>query len=156
MAGPTIAICSSANFYEQVNEISDRLAEKGFSVVVPLTANIMRENGDYDVSHYRTWLSDDSKYDRKTYLMKHHFAKVAESDAILVVNNEKHGVPNYVGGNVLMEMALAMHLDKPIFLLNEIPTQSNFLEEIIGLGPIVLHGELSRLAEYFNNDLAPA
>lgn len=70
---------------------------------------------------------------------------MAEADAILVLNYEKHGVQNYIGGNVLMEMALAFYLKKPIYILNEIPEQSNFLEEIIGLNPIVLRGDLKKL-----------
>lgn len=44
-----------------------------------------------------------------------------------------------------MEMALAFHLKKPIFLYNEIPDKSHFVEEIIGLEPIVLHGNLANL-----------
>ncbi len=77
--------------------------------------------------------------------MKGHFNEVVKGDAILVINNEKHGINNYIGGNVLMEMALAFHLDKPIYILNELPDESSFLEEIIGMNPTVLHGKYENL-----------
>jgi hypothetical protein len=54
-------------------------------------------------------------------------------------------MPNYIGGNVLMEMAVAFYLDKPIFLFNEIPKNSTFLEEIKGIEPVVLHGKIENL-----------
>ena len=41
----------------------------------------------------------------------------------------------------------AFYLNKPIFILNDIPTESPFLEEIIGLGSIPLHSDLKLLAK---------
>jgi hypothetical protein len=141
---PTITICSSANFYKQVVDIRERLEKLGFKVLIPKMAEKMRETGIYDVSHYKTW-HDDKDYSKKTPLIRGHFDEVAKADAILVMNYEKHGVDNYIGGNVLMEMALAFYLNLPIFILNEIPSESSFLEEIHALAPIVLHGELKDL-----------
>jgi hypothetical protein len=138
---PIITICSSANFYRKAVDIQARLENEKYKIVVPSTAEKMKQSGDFDVSHYKTWFADASDYHKKAALMRGHFDKVAESDAILVLNDEKHGVANYIGGNVLMEMALAFYLHKPIFVLNEIPEESPFLEEIVGMGPIVLHGK---------------
>lgn len=146
---PTITICSSANFYRQAVDIQNELEEAGFKILIPATAEKMKQSGDYDVSHYKTWFEDDNDYHNKTALMRQHFDEVARGDAILVLNYEKHGVPNYIGGNVLMEMALAFHLKKPIFILNEIPEESAFLEEIIGLGPIMLRGNVKDLPQKY-------
>jgi hypothetical protein len=77
--------------------------------------------------------------------MRGHFIEVERSDAVLVLNYEKHGTPNYIGGNVLMEMALAFFLKKPIFIFNEIPESSSFMEELLGLNPVVLHGRVEDL-----------
>ena len=110
---PVITICSSANFYRQVVEIQAQLQKHGFKVIIPHTAQKMKRSGDYDVSHYRTWFKDSKDYHKKTWLMREHFKEVVNSDIILVINNQKHGIDNYIGGNVLMEMALAFH---PIFL----------------------------------------
>jgi hypothetical protein len=142
---PTITICSSANFYKKVNNTADVLKSLGFDSITPLTATKMRASGDYDASHYRTWLQDDNDYDKKAMLMRTHFDEVAKGDAILVVNEEKHGKPNYIGGNVLMEMAIAFYLKKPIFILNDIPEESMFLEEIKGMTPVLLYGKTEDL-----------
>ena len=44
-----------------------------------------------------------------------------------------------------MEMGLAFHLNKPIYLLQTIPQQDS-TEEILGMEVIELHGDLQQLA----------
>jgi hypothetical protein len=149
MSQPVITICSSANFYREASLIRDDLEQLGLRIIVPTTADRMKASDDYEVAHYKTWFADPDDYDRKAFLMREHFAKVLEADAILVINNEKHGQPNYIGGNVLMEMALAFHHNLPIYLLNDIPHESPFAEEIIGMGSIPLHGDHKRLDGIF-------
>jgi hypothetical protein len=144
-----VTICSSVNFYKQAVDCQAVLERLGYKVIIPATAEIMKQSGDYEVSHYKTWFSNSSDYHKKTALMKGHFDKVSKGDLVLVLNYEKHGLKNYIGGNVLMEMALAFYLGKPIFILNEIPEKSTFLEEIIGLNPVVLHGCLDKLPKEF-------
>ena len=139
---PVITLCSSANFYRKAVDVQEQLEPLGFTVVVPAPALRMKESGDFDVAHYKTWFADANDYDKKAALMRGHFDKVARADAILVLNEEKHGVPNYIGGNVLMEMALAFHLGKPIFIFNDIPGESPFVEEIRGMQPLLLKGNL--------------
>lgn len=119
----------------------------GYKVLVPSTATLMKKNNDYEVSHYNTWFADPDDYDKKAALMRAHFDKIDEGDAILVVNEEKRGVKNYIGGNVLMEMALAFHDKKPIFLLNGLPQDSAFEEEIKGMQPILLNGKAEDVPE---------
>lgn len=145
----TITICSSANFYKEVVAIKSQLQALGYEVLIPATALKMEASGDYNVAHYKTWFGDANDYHKKTALMRGHFDEVAKADAVLVVNNEKHGQPNYIGGNVLMEMAVGFHLHLPIYLLNDIPTESPFLEEIIGLESVPLHGDLQNLSATF-------
>jgi hypothetical protein len=143
-----VTICSSADFYQKVVDLQDALEKAGFISLIPLTAKKMKQSGDYEASHYRTWLSDAKDYHKKTTLMRTHFDEVARGDVVLVVNEEKHGIANYIGGNVLMEMALGFYLNKPIFILNDIPEESSFLEEILAFEPIVLHGDLDKLTDH--------
>jgi hypothetical protein len=145
---PIITICSSANFYRQVVVAQAELEALGYQAIIPATAEKMKESGDYDVSHYRTWLANAQDYHKKTALMRKHFDEVAKGDASLIVNYEKHGINNYIGGNVLMEMTLAFYLKKPIFILNDIPDESSYLEEIIGMEPVVLHGKLANIKKH--------
>ncbi|MDB5170007.1 MAG: hypothetical protein JWN82_403 [Candidatus Saccharibacteria bacterium] len=144
-----ITICSSANFYKEVMALKQQLEELGYAVLVPATAQKMQASGDFDVASYKTWFGDANDYHKKAALMRGHFDEVAKADAVLIVNNEKHGVANYIGGNVLMEMALAFYQNKPIYLLNDIPSESAFEEEIIGLGSVPLGGDIQKLATSF-------
>lgn len=147
-AKPVITICSSANFYREVVDIQEKLQAMGYEVIVPILATRMKESGDYEVSHYKTWYGNPDDYAKKAQLMHGHFDEVKKANAILVVNNEKRGVQNYIGGNVLMEMALAFDLNQPIFLLNDMPEESSFLEEIKGVGSIPLRGDLKAITEH--------
>jgi hypothetical protein len=141
----TVTICSSANFYRQAVDIQSQLEAAGITTIIPATARKMKESGDYDVAHYKTWFADANDYDKKAALMRGHFDEVAKGDITLVLNYEKHGVANYIGGNVLMEMALAFYLHKPIFIMNDLPAESAFEEEIKGMQPVLLHGDLAEL-----------
>ena len=145
----TIVMCSSANFYKQVVALQTELEAMGYTVLIPHNAQVMKDSGDYDVSHYKTWFGNADDYDKKADYMRWHFDEIAKGDAVLVVNNEKRGVQNYIGGNVLMEMALAFYLKQPIYLLNDVPNESSFLEEILGLGSVPLNGDLQKLTASF-------
>jgi hypothetical protein len=75
--------------------------------------------------------------------IRQHYKHILESNAVLVVNLEKRGIKNYIGGNVLMEMGMAYVNDKKVFLLNDIPAEEiPYLDEIIALSPICLNGRL--------------
>lgn len=141
----TIVFCSSAAFYQHVNELAANLEKRGFTTVVPKTARRMAESGDYDVTHYKTWYENANDYDKKAELMRAHFDEVAKGDAILVVNDEKHGVPGYIGPNVLMEMGLAFHLRKQIYVLHPVTTESPVYEEVHGMGSVILDGDLTKI-----------
>lgn len=143
----TITICSSASFYRRVVELQIELEKLGYNVLIPSTAKRMRETGDFDVERYKTWFGDANDYDKKSAFIRAHFNEITKGNAVLVVNEEKNGKPNYIGGNVLMEMAIAFHLHQPIYLLNDIPEESPFLEEIIGMGSVSLGGDIHKLTQ---------
>ena len=105
----------------------------------------MAETGDYDVSHYKTWVENEADYNLKADYMRAHFDEITKGDIVLVVNDEKHGQENYIGANVLMEMSLAWYQNKPVYILNGMPTDSPFEEEIKGFLPTVLRGNLAPL-----------
>ncbi len=147
MKQPTIVLCSSAAFYKHVNEIAAELEAAGLTTVVPKTARRMAETGDYDVSHYKTWFGNADDYSLKADYMRSHFDEITAGDIVLVVNDEKHGKLNYIGANVLLEMSLAWYQDKPVYILNDLPEDSPFEEEIKGFNPIALHGDLSSLTK---------
>ena len=143
----TITLCSSASFYKQVLEIAAELKKLGFKVKIPHTANIMKKTGNFDADFYKTWFRDKNDYYKKTQLTKMHFRKVIGADAILVVNSDKNGTAGYIGGNGLMEMGLAFHYKRPIFVYNPISERLNIKEEIYGLNPIFINGDLNLISK---------
>lgn len=140
-----IAICCSGSFYKQALQAQQELQKRGYKVKIPYTANIMKKTGDFNIETYKTWFKNPEDYTRKAQLMRQHFKKILESDAILVLNYEKNGMQGYIGGNGLMEMALAFHYKKPIYILNPVFESSPTYEEILGMRPIFLDGELLKL-----------
>lgn len=89
----------------------------------------------------------DANADLKRGFIDEHFRKIDESDAILVVNYDKNGVANYIGGNTLMEITYAYAQGLEVFLLNPVP-EVGYADEIRGMHPIVLNGDLSKLDDY--------
>lgn len=143
--GKTITVCSSAAFFKKAFEIEKKLKELGFNVKLPHTALKMKQGGDFRIEVYKTWFKNKKDYSRKRWLIENHFRKVISGDAILVINEEKNGMKGYIGGNTLMEMAVAFHFKKPIYILNPISEKLGWKEEIFGLHPIFLEGKIERL-----------
>lgn len=73
-------------------------------------------------------------------------AVIGESDAVLVVNNEKDGAKGYVGGATFLEIYDAFRLGKKIFFLNPLP-EGMLRDELIGFSPVILNGDLSKVTD---------
>jgi len=142
-----VVICSSVDFTLKIKEIADKLIEDGHKIELPYYVKkvlngevilddylkIKQKNGDF---HFRKIAEED--------LIKRYFNLIKNSDAILVVNEEKNNIKNYIGGSVLAEMAFAYVLDKKIFLLNPVP-QMSYSDEIKSMKPIVVNGDLNKI-----------
>ncbi|MBD9239396.1 MAG: hypothetical protein EGQ57_02635 [Alphaproteobacteria bacterium] len=77
-------------------------------------------------------------------MIKHSEEVIHNIDAVLVLNFEKNGVDNYVGGATFLEMYDALRLGKKIYMLNDIP-KGLLEDEIIGFKPVIIHGDLSKI-----------
>ncbi|MFA6354467.1 MAG: hypothetical protein WCX12_02165 [Candidatus Paceibacterota bacterium] len=142
----SITICSSASFFKQALDVEKELKTLGFAVKIPYTANVMKKSGDFRIETYKTWFKDAANYNRKSWLIKNHLQKIIKGDAVLILNYEKNGVPRYIGGNTLIEAAIGFHYKKPIFILNPISDNLNFKEEILGMQPKFLNGDLRKIS----------
>jgi hypothetical protein len=60
-----------------------------------------------------------------------------------VLNYEKNGKRGYIGGAVLMEMGIALHLGKKVYILNPVDESVSYKEKILGMLPVILNGDLS-------------
>ena len=72
--------------------------------------------------------------------------KIVDSDAIVVLNFDKNGISNYIGGNTLMEMGFAHVHHKKVFLLNPVP-DIGYRDEIEAMVTMVLNGDIDKIRE---------
>ena len=150
-----IVICGSVAFINEMVLVSHELEKLGYEVkMLPKTA--LGEHGQpipiLEYYRYKKAALDNPEHwiwKRHNEPIRTHFDKITWGDAILVLNYEKNGVPGYVGPNTLMEMGVAFYLRKPIFLLYQIPELPHS-EEIMGMKPIILKGDLNLIKEAVN------
>lgn len=146
----TITLCASASYYKEVLEVEKQLEKMGLKVKVPKTAKIMQKTKNFNVGFYKTWFKDKKDYVKKRKLMEEHFRKIVNSDAILVLNLKKNGIKGYIGGNVFMEMALAFHFGKLIFIYSDIDENLSIKEEVYGLDPLFIKQDLQLVVNNFD------
>ena len=144
-----ITLCGSIAFYNWMVEARNALEKNGHIVKLPPN-EVKNENGEMmPVMKYyeaRKKTTDDESWiwERKEEAMRKHFDKVEWSDAVIVLNYDKNNIKGYVGANTLLEMGLAFHLKKKIFLLNKIP-EIGYKEEILGMRPLVIDGDFGKI-----------
>lgn len=140
-----IAVCASMAFYKDVITLKSTLEALGHTVLVPDAALKMERDRNFDVKEFFIKYYGKDFDAQKAKAIKAHFDKITESEAVLIINNTKHGIDGYIGPNVLMEMALAFHYNLKIFVLNQVPQTSPFIEEINAMSPVVLDGKFERI-----------
>ncbi|MFA5134581.1 MAG: hypothetical protein WC505_02220 [Patescibacteria group bacterium] len=89
--------------------------------------------------------SEDSLNKIKHDVIRDHYGLISQSDAILVLNYDKNGVANYIGGNTFLEIGFAHVLGKKIFLLQPVPASELYRAEIEAMQPDVIGGDLSKV-----------
>lgn len=143
-----ITLCGSIAFYDEMVVAKQWLEEQGHEVRMPPSERANEHGEILPIKEYYTlkkqapdapWVVDST-----AKAIMAHYKKIEWSDAVLVVNEEKNKIPGYVGGNTLMEMGLAFFLGKKIFLMNQIPELS-YKEEILGMKPVILGKDLTRI-----------
>lgn len=129
-----ITLCSSARFFDRLLNIKKEMEERGHEVFLP------------SMTDYHE-LEETALAKIQYNLIKDHFKKIGQSDAIFVANYDKNGIKGHIGGSCLLEMGKACDKGIPIFLLNNIPEQSSYREEIIAMQPIVMGEEWDKITE---------
>jgi nucleoside 2-deoxyribosyltransferase len=129
-----LIVCASMDFAKETLEAKVLLESMNHEVEVP--AEIHRHlSGEY---------VDNKSEKLELDVIKKYYHKIAESDAILVLNYDKNGIEGYIGGNTFLEMGFAHVLDKPIYLLNQIP-EMGYKDEIEAMQPVILQGNLKNI-----------
>lgn len=135
-----ITLCGSIKFAKEMVEVKKILGQRGHEVLLPEKAKSFA-TGKLNLDNFKGGRTD-ANFKKKYNLMRKHFEEVAKGDAILVLNYDRKGIKNYIGGNTFAEIAIAYYLKKPIYLLNPVPEELTYAEEIKAMEPIILNGNL--------------
>lgn len=92
---------------------------------------------------------DESWLDYGARMMRKSIKTIKSVDAVLCLNFDKGNIKNYIGGATFCEMAYAFEHDKKIFILNDLPEDSELGPkikfEIEMFKPVILQGNLSKV-----------
>jgi hypothetical protein len=130
-----IFIVCSKSFYEKVSPIKDKLESQGYDIDLPLSFD--NPKAELEVKQagsiqHAAW---------KANKLREQIEKVKACDAVLVLNFEKNGVSNYIGGATFLEVFKAWELDKKIYFYNPLP-EGILRDELIGMNPTILNGNV--------------
>jgi nucleoside 2-deoxyribosyltransferase len=140
-------------FYEKYMALKSLLENQGHTVIAPQLE--FMDKGSVDTSNsaffdahggISAFPPEHEFWKKKGDAISAHFRKIDTGDCILVTNYEKKGIPNYIGGNTFLEMGYAFGRGKKIFILNDIPDTSAYKEEMLGMQPVMLHGDIAQIA----------
>ncbi|MDP3997199.1 MAG: hypothetical protein U1C49_02960 [Candidatus Andersenbacteria bacterium] len=134
-----IGIIGSMNFSEKMIEVARDLEKLGHEVVLSNFVNDFPGKSDGE--------KEDIKLQQKfeENAMRRDWEKMKGTDALLVINFERHGIANYIGGNTLFELAAGYFGSKKIFFYNPIPDIKFYKTELEAIEPVVINGDLSKI-----------
>ena len=117
-----IVLCGSKKFIPKFFELQKELEERQFEVVVP-----------------REFIEDIPKKEASLI----HFKEIDKEDvdALLIVNENKNEIINYIGANGFAELAFGFYKGKTIYLLNDI--YEPYSEELLAWEVIPLKGNIN-------------
>lgn len=132
-----IGIIGSMQFTERMIEARDELIKHGHDSFVTNLASPFIGKTDEE--------KEEIKIHQKNNLdaIREFWKLMQGADAVLVMNFDKHGIKNYIGGNTLMEIGFAHVLDQKIFLLHQIPEMPYCKSEIEAVKPTIIYGDYS-------------
>ncbi len=139
-----ITILGSVAFRKEMIDVRSRLAELGHEgIISPVMEELaLGKNPELLAKIER----EHAEAKREGGYIKWYYNSIVNSDAVLVLNLNKNGKENYIGGNVLMEIGFAHVHDKKIFLYNPVPEYSSYLDEIKAMAETVLDGDLTKIS----------
>ena len=134
-----IGIIGSMQYTEKMIEARDELIKRGHNAFVTNLADPFIGKTDEE--------KETIKIHQKNNLdaIREFWRLMQCADAVLVMNFDKHGIKNYIGGNTLMEIGFAHVLDQKIFLYNPIPEIPYYKSEIEAVKPIIINGDLTKI-----------
>ena len=119
-----IVLCGSKKFKDEVLRIGKELQTKGYEVIVPKEFLVDMNKKEHSMLHFNE-ISNE------------------KTDAILIVNENKGEIENYIGPNSFAEVAMGFYFGKKVYLKNDIYIP--YQDELIGWGVIPLKGDINKI-----------
>jgi len=129
-----IGLIGSVQFIKEYLKISKFLEKEGH-IIFKLKAVDKIIDKDIDIT----------KIDIKEDYIKDFWNLIQDVDAILVLNYDKKGIKNYIGGGTLIGMSFAYVLGHIIYCINPLPIGQSYFDEILHMKPVVLNGDLTAI-----------
>ncbi len=138
-----ITVCGGVKFAKQLVEVFYKLKELGHK---PLMHEEMFKIADGTAKE----LIEDIAKNHAEVKRKHGFIKwwhdcIKSGDAVLICNFDKDNIKNYIGGNTFLEIGFAHVNNKKVFLLNQIPEEVPYADEVKAMVDAVLNGDLKKI-----------
>jgi hypothetical protein len=137
LAYENIIICSKA-FYAEIPKIKSVLEKNSHILTMPNCYNAPDTEDEFRQAgnaEHSAW---------KAKMISHSLDVIKANDAVLVLNFEKNGMKNYIGGATFLEMYDAFRLRKKIYMYNDIP-DGILNDELEGFEPIIINGDLCKI-----------
>lgn len=137
-----IVICGSMQFYNEMRECQKTLIANGIEAIIP------KDEGDIPESISEEDFRAFKKKVSSAYLRK---IREKETTAVLVFNEPKRGIDNYIGANTFVELAMAFSWNRKIYLLNDM--YAPYIDELEAWDVICLKGDLNKLIASWNSNV---
>lgn len=133
-----IFICCSKAFYDQIAPIAKKLQAQGHEIELPNSFDDpAAEQQAKNSGHKEHAVFKKAMFERSLSI-------IASCDAVLVLNFEKHGQANYIGGATFLEVYDAFRLGKSVYFYNSLP-DGILHDELTSMVTEVIDGDLTRV-----------
>lgn len=131
-----LLICSKS-FYGKLQDYKQKLENLGHKVFLPNCWNAPETEEKYR--------GTPEHHIFKAKMFRQSEETIKNIDAVLVLNFEKNGQKNYIGGATFLEIYDAFRMNKKIYFVNDIP--DNMLkDELIGFNPTIIGEDLTKIS----------
>jgi len=130
-------ICSKA-FYDRLDFFKNELEKLGHAVTMPNCWDCPQKEAEYKL------MGKEEHAKFKARMFKQSEKTIKDMDAVLVLNFDKNGQKNYIGGATFLEVYDAFRMNKKIFFLHELPN-GMLTDELIGFNPVVIYEDLKKI-----------
>jgi len=138
-----ITVCGSIKFAPRLVEICRQLERMGHT---PLMHKEMFRIADGTAKEIIEGAAKDHAATKRKYgFIKWWHDCIKSGDAILACNFDNKGIRNYIGANTFLEIGFAHVNGKKVFLLNPIPEEVPYADEVKAMVDAVLDGDLNKI-----------